>query len=57
MKTRWPDIAIAPGETILETIGIIGMTQAELAYRMERPASEIDEIVHGTMGNYTTDSH
>ncbi len=44
----WPDIAIPPGEVIVETIGAIGLSQAELARRMGRPAQAVNEIVRGT---------
>lgn len=42
-----PEYAVAPGETLLETIEEIGMTQAELARRMGRPLKTINEIVQG----------
>ena len=43
----WPDVAIPPGETLAETLDAMGMTQAELARRMGRPAQAIHEIVKG----------
>jgi len=42
-----PDIAIPPGETIRETLEAMGMTQAELAERMGRPATKVNEIIQG----------
>ncbi|MHB8840750.1 MAG: HigA family addiction module antitoxin [Candidatus Aquicultor sp.] len=46
-KTRLPDIAIPPGEFLLETIGALGISQAELAKRMGRPVQAINEIIKG----------
>jgi HTH-type transcriptional regulator/antitoxin HigA len=42
-----PDYASPPGETILETIEHLGMSQSELARRMGRPLKTINEIIHG----------
>lgn len=42
-----PDVAIPPGETIRETLGALGMSQAELAERMGRPPTKINEIIQG----------
>lgn len=42
-----PDYAVPPGETLLETIEAIGMSQAELADRTGRPRKTINEIVKG----------
>lgn len=42
-----PDYAVPPGETLLETISAIGMSQAELAIRMGRPKKTINEIIKG----------
>jgi HTH-type transcriptional regulator/antitoxin HigA len=42
-----PDYAVAPGETLLETLETLGMTQAELASRIARPLKTINEIVKG----------
>jgi HTH-type transcriptional regulator/antitoxin HigA len=42
-----PDYAVPPGETLLETLDHIGMTQAELAERMGRPKKTINEIIKG----------
>jgi HTH-type transcriptional regulator / antitoxin HigA len=42
-----PDYVSAPGETLLETLETIGMPQAELARRMDRPVKTINEIVQG----------
>jgi addiction module HigA family antidote len=43
----WPDVAIAPGETLAEEIEARGMSQAELARRMERPVQAVNEIIRG----------
>lgn len=51
MKTSYPfqpDYAIAPGETLLETIEELDLTQKELAQRMGRPLKTINQIVKGT---------
>lgn len=42
-----PDIAIPPGETLKESLDALGMTQAELALRMNRPLKTINEIIKG----------
>lgn len=42
-----PDYAVPPGETLLETIEALGMSQAELADRMGRPRKTINEIIKG----------
>lgn len=42
-----PDFLSHPGETLLETLEIKGMTQAELALRMGRPKKTINEIIKG----------
>ncbi len=42
-----PDSTIAPGELLLEALQDRGMSQSELARRMDRPAKSINEIVHG----------
>jgi HTH-type transcriptional regulator / antitoxin HigA len=42
-----PDVAIPPGATILELIQTKGMTQQQLAGRMNRPPNKINEILHG----------
>src|SRR4030043_2423305 len=42
-----PDYAVPPGETLLETIEAIGMSQAELAERTGRPKKTINEIIKG----------
>lgn len=38
---------IPPGETLIETLEAIGMSQAELADRMGRPKKTINEIIKG----------
>ncbi len=40
-----PDYVSAPGETLLETLETIGMSQVELAKRMGRPVKTINEII------------
>lgn len=49
MATRrtWPDVAIAPGETLAEEIAARGMSQKALAEKMGRPLQAINEIVLG----------
>jgi len=42
-----PDFVSPPGETLLETIEALGMSQAELAERTGRPKKTINEIVKG----------
>ena len=42
----WPDLAIAPGEVLLEELQARSMTQKELARRLGRPAQGINEIVN-----------
>ncbi len=42
-----PDYAVPPGETLLETLEAIGMSQAELAERTGRPKKTINEIIKG----------
>jgi addiction module HigA family antidote len=42
-----PDYAVAPGETLLETIQALGMNQVELAARTGRPLKTINEIIKG----------
>ena len=43
----YPDIAIPPGEYLAEEIGARGISQKELAMRMQRPVNAINEIVNG----------
>src|ERR1035437_87120 len=48
MKNRFsPNYAVPPGETLLESIESLGMSQAELAQRMGRPLKTINEIIKG----------
>ena len=42
-----PDYAVPPGDTLLEVIESLGITQAELAERTGRPTKTINEIVKG----------
>jgi HTH-type transcriptional regulator / antitoxin HigA len=41
------DYAVAPGETVLEVIEALGLTQSELAERTGRPKKTINEIING----------
>jgi HTH-type transcriptional regulator / antitoxin HigA len=43
----YPDSVSSPGETLLETIETIGMSQAELARRMGCSVKLVNEIVQG----------
>jgi HTH-type transcriptional regulator / antitoxin HigA len=43
----YPDIAIPPGEFLMEEIEARGLSQKELARRMGRPLNAINEIVKG----------
>jgi HTH-type transcriptional regulator/antitoxin HigA len=43
----FPDYAIAPGETLLETLEELGLSQKELALRMGRPEKTICGIIAG----------
>jgi addiction module HigA family antidote len=45
-----PDYAIPPGETLVETLEVLGMTQAELADRIGRPRKTINGIIKGKTG-------
>lgn len=50
MKTIYPyepDFAVPPGETLLETIEALDLTQKELAQRMGRPLKTINQIIKG----------
>ena len=42
-----PDYAVLPGDTLLEVMESLGITQAELAERTGRPTKTINEIVKG----------
>jgi addiction module HigA family antidote len=41
----YPDYVSPPGDTLLETLETIGMSQTELAKRMDRPVKTINEII------------
>lgn len=43
-----PDYTFPPGETLLETLEALGLTQKELAARMGRPLKTINQIIKGT---------
>lgn len=46
MRTTFqPDYATPPGETLAETIQSLGMSQSDLARRMDRPIKTINEII------------
>jgi HTH-type transcriptional regulator/antitoxin HigA len=42
-----PDFAVPPGETVLEVLESLGLTQTELAERTGRPKKTINEIING----------
>lgn len=42
-----PDFAVPPGETVLEVLESLGLTQIELAERTGRPKKTINEIING----------
>lgn len=42
-----PDYAVPPGETLLEVLDSVSMTQTELASRAGRPRKTINEIIKG----------
>lgn len=42
-----PDVAVPPGATIRELLEVKGMTQQELAERMDRPPNKVNEILQG----------
>jgi HTH-type transcriptional regulator / antitoxin HigA len=42
-----PDYAVPPGETLVETLEALEITQAELARRTDRPTKTISEIANG----------
>ncbi len=46
-KHTYPDVAIPPGEYLLEEITARGLSQKELARRMGRPLNAINEIING----------
>jgi HTH-type transcriptional regulator/antitoxin HigA len=47
-KNQYVPVEVSPpGETLLETIEILGMSQAELAERTGRPRKTINEIIKG----------
>jgi len=45
--TFTPDYAVPPGDTLLETLQTLGMSQAELANRTGRPLKTTNEIIKG----------
>lgn len=46
-RTFLPDYSVPPGNTLLEVLEMIGLSQAELAERTGRPKKTINEIVKG----------
>jgi HTH-type transcriptional regulator/antitoxin HigA len=51
MSTQYPfqpDHVFPPGDTLLETLETLGLTQKELAARMGRPLKTINQIIKGT---------
>ena len=40
-----PDYTVSPGESLLETLETLGMSQTELARRTGRPIKTINEII------------
>lgn len=46
-NTFFSDLAIHPGEFLLETLDELGMSQSELADRLGRPYQAVNEIIHG----------
>jgi HTH-type transcriptional regulator/antitoxin HigA len=47
MNQYEPDSVSPPGDTLLETIQTIGLSQAELAERLGRPRKTVNEIIQG----------
>jgi HTH-type transcriptional regulator / antitoxin HigA len=45
-----PDYAVPPGESLLEVIESLGISQSDLAERAERPKKTINEIIKGKAG-------
>ncbi len=43
----WPDVVSAPGETLLETIEALGISQAALAERIGQTEEAIAAIIRG----------
>jgi HTH-type transcriptional regulator / antitoxin HigA len=43
----YPDYTVSPGETLLETLETISMSQTELARRMGSPVNLVNEIIQG----------
>lgn len=43
----WPDYVTPPGETLLETLAAVQITQVELAERTGNSLQTIEEIVNG----------
>jgi addiction module HigA family antidote len=46
-KVWQPDWAVSPGEVLAEELENRGLSQSDLARRMDRPIKTINEIVHG----------
>ena len=43
----YSDLAIPPGETLVDEIAARRMSQTELAARLRRPVQAVNEIIHG----------
>ena len=57
-QTAWqPDWAVPPGEILAEALVDRGMTQSELARRMDRPVKTINEIVLDALRQYRPFEH
>jgi len=44
---KYPGVAIPPGEYLAEEIEVRGISQKELAKRMQGPVNAINEIING----------
>lgn len=45
-----PDYAFPPGDTLLETLEFLGISQTELAARIDCPIQTISQIITGAVG-------
>jgi len=44
------DLLVCPGDTIQETIDVLGMSQRELAERLGYPANKLNQLIKGDVG-------
>ena len=44
------DLLVCPGETVQETIDVIGMSQRELAERLGYPTNKLNQLIKGDVG-------